>query len=104
MNCKSRLRTPPSYGRKGVAGYTYVSRADRGVKKGVHNIALEIISLYGHTPLGQNRQFLHNRWADSLEPQYRSKGLQKPHILSTGSRLGDEFRLPFMVIFSKNAL
>ena len=65
----------PSYDGKGVAGGPYVSRADRGVKKGVHNIALEIISLYGHTPLGENRRFLHNRWADSLEPSYRSKGL-----------------------------
>lgn len=51
-----------------MAGDPYVSRADRGVKKGVHNIALEIISLYGHTPLGKNRLFLHNRWADFHEP------------------------------------
>ena len=69
MNCKKSRKDTPSYSRKGVAGDPYVYTTHRGVKKGVHNIAHEIISLYGHTPLGKNRQFLHNRWADSLETE-----------------------------------
>ena len=55
-----------SYSRKAVVQALYVSTTPRGVKNSVHNFALEIISLYGHTPLGKNRHFLHNRWADSL--------------------------------------
>jgi len=76
MNCKKSSKNTPSYSRQSVAGDPYVYTTHRGVKKGVHNIAHEIISLYGHTPLGKNRQFLHNRWADSLETETVRKAFE----------------------------
>jgi hypothetical protein len=69
------MQCPLPYSRQVVAQAPHVSTTPRGVKNSVHNIAGEIISLYGHGKKNQHflKQSLHQ---SSWDPGHL-KGLQK---------------------------